>query len=114
MYNAFVYTIMHIFFTSLPFVLEKNYSFIEGTVGLIYIEIGSGLVEDIFSYGMVFGSRLLLRMLEIWYHCPTWRMQAYSARTTDNAVEGCTVNKILRSWNVPYNSCESNKTLIQN
>lgn len=53
LYNAFVYAIIYIFFTTYTFVFEGNYGFNQGTVGLTYIAIGIGMVGGMLSYGMI-------------------------------------------------------------
>jgi len=52
-YNAFVYAITYIFFTTFTYVFEGNYTFNQGTVGLTDIGIGVGMVGGMFSYGMI-------------------------------------------------------------
>lgn len=51
-YNAFVYAIMYLFFTTFTFVFEGVYGFSQGTVGLTYIGMGIGMLGGMFSYGM--------------------------------------------------------------
>ncbi|KAM3070353.1 hypothetical protein ACMFMG_010184 [Clarireedia jacksonii] len=52
-YNAFIYGVVYIFLTSFTFVMEDSYGFNRGSLGLIYIGIGIGLVAGMVSYGMV-------------------------------------------------------------
>lgn len=51
-YNAFVYAIMYLFFTTFTFVFEGVYGFGQGTVGLTYIGMGIGMFAGIILYGM--------------------------------------------------------------
>lgn len=51
-YNAFVYAIMYLFFTTLTFVFEGEYGFGQGTVGLTYIGMGIGMFAGMILYGM--------------------------------------------------------------
>lgn len=52
-YNAFIYAITYIFFTTFPVVFEGNYGFNQGAVGLSYIGIGIGMMGGMFSYGII-------------------------------------------------------------
>lgn len=51
-YNAFVYAIMYLFFTTFTFVFEGVYGFGQGTVGLTYIGMGIGMFAGMILYGM--------------------------------------------------------------
>lgn len=44
LYMAFVYAILYLLFTTFTFVFEDNYHFSQGTVGLVYIGCGVGML----------------------------------------------------------------------
>ncbi|KAI7220293.1 MFS general substrate transporter [Hortaea werneckii] len=44
LYMAFVYAILYLLFTTFTFVFEDNYGFSQGTVGLVYIGCGIGML----------------------------------------------------------------------
>jgi len=44
LYMAFVYAILYLLFTTFTFVFEDNYGFSQGTVGLVYIGCGAGML----------------------------------------------------------------------
>lgn len=44
LYYAFIYAILYLMFTTYTFVFEETYGFDQGTVGLVYVGIGIGLL----------------------------------------------------------------------
>jgi multidrug resistance protein len=51
LYNAFVYAIIYLFFTTFTFLFTEVYHFSEGIVGLSYIGSGIGMIGGLFFYG---------------------------------------------------------------
>ena len=51
LYNAFIYTILHLFFTTFTFLFGDVYHFNVGTVGPSYIGMGIGMVGGMTLYG---------------------------------------------------------------
>jgi MFS family permease len=52
LYNAFVYSIIYLFFTTFPFLFTSVYHFNEGATGLSYIGSGIGMFSGMLFYGM--------------------------------------------------------------
>lgn len=52
LYNAFVYAIIYLFFTTFTFLFTRVYHFSEGMVGLSYIGSGIGMMCGMLVYGM--------------------------------------------------------------
>jgi multidrug resistance protein len=52
LYNAFVYAIIYIFFTTFTFLFPEVYHFSEGVSGLTYIGSGIGMMAGMLVYGM--------------------------------------------------------------
>ncbi|KAF1997756.1 major facilitator superfamily transporter [Amniculicola lignicola CBS 123094] len=61
LYNAFVYAIIYLFFTTFPFLFEGVYHFSEGMVGLSYIGTGIGFMAGMLTYGMT-SDKLIQRL----------------------------------------------------
>ncbi|KAJ4313381.1 hypothetical protein N0V94_006965 [Neodidymelliopsis sp. IMI 364377] len=51
LYNAFVYAIIYLFFTTFTFLFTEVYHFSEGMVGLSYIGSGIGIIAGMLFYG---------------------------------------------------------------
>lgn len=52
LYNAFVYAIIYLFFTTFTFLFSEVYHFSEGIIGLTFIGSGIGMMGGLFVYGM--------------------------------------------------------------
>lgn len=52
LYNAFVYALIYLFFTTFTFLFTRVYHFSEGMVGLSYIGMGIGMMSGMLFYGM--------------------------------------------------------------
>jgi hypothetical protein len=52
LYNAFVYSIIYLFFTTFPFLFARVYNFNEGAIGLSYIGSGISMFGEMLFYGM--------------------------------------------------------------
>jgi MFS family permease len=61
LYNAFVYSIIYLFFTTFTFVFTGVYHFSEGMVGLSYIGSGIGMMCGMVFYGMT-SDKLIQRL----------------------------------------------------
>ncbi|PSN68463.1 rade putative MSF transporter [Corynespora cassiicola Philippines] len=61
LYNAFVYAIIYLFFTTFTFLFSVEYHFSEGMVGLTYIGSGIGMMSGMFVYGMT-SDKLIQRL----------------------------------------------------
>jgi MFS family permease len=61
LYNAFVYSILYLFFTTFPFLFTKVYNFNEGAIGLSYIGSGIGMFSGMLFYGMT-SDKLMQRL----------------------------------------------------
>lgn len=61
LYNAFVYAIIYLFFTTFTFLFTRVYDFSEGIVGLSYIGSGIGMMSGMLVYGLV-SDKLMQRL----------------------------------------------------
>ncbi|KAI6090747.1 major facilitator superfamily transporter [Hypoxylon rubiginosum] len=52
LFNAFVYSLLYLFFTTFTFLFEGEYGMSSGIVGLTYIGSGIGMVAGMILYGM--------------------------------------------------------------
>lgn len=52
LYNAFVYAILYIFFTTFTFLFSEVYHFNEGIIGLTFIGSGVGMMAGMLTYGL--------------------------------------------------------------
>ena len=61
LYNAFVYSILYLFFTTFTFLFSEVYHFSEGIIGLTYIGSGIGMIGGMLFYGMT-SDKLIQRL----------------------------------------------------
>ncbi|KAI0021337.1 major facilitator superfamily transporter [Xylariomycetidae sp. FL0641] len=61
LYNAFIYAILYLFFSTFTFLFQDVYGFSEGIVGLSYIGMGIGMITGMVLYGTT-SDRIIQRL----------------------------------------------------